>query len=430
MNIKYDSSVVDEIIKILNESLTTLNSDLANAIMNDFSAFVELGLFSTQLSDIKKLIDELIKGHESFVKLLQDHKNDWVLQQDAGGQLIDQYLGGDTTGRRTNGGGNSNASSSYGNSTNTNPINSGISVSTDDVSAVVSKFDSSTLPILLKKIYDGKGDEAIGSLLTDDSKSGVLVAILKKILGDTSTDIDTASTEETTKIQKLILSYLNTENVDITTEEGQTQIEQQALENINNATNVESEWSNIVYGSDNVIQVNMLDEKWTVAKTKGDLATYANYIASNGVRQNIDTKKYGDYCLAFSYVHAYDLFNGTNGTASMAGNYAHAGSFTDFIDDNKNVVLSKVYTEILSGRPVVLQVNGNKAGTSRHFVTVVGFRSSITDPTKLTEKDLLIIDSWDGKIERMDTNTSRFMTSGADCHKEYSGYRLRVLKTA
>ena len=84
----------------------------------------------------------------------------------------------------------------------------------------------------------------------------------------------------------------------------------------------------------------------------------------------------------------------------------------------------------MSGRPVVLQVNGNKAGTSRHFVTVVGFKDVITDPTKLTEKDLLIIDSWDGKIERMDTSTSRFMTSGADCHKDYSGYRLRVLKSA
>lgn len=429
MNIKYDSSVVDDNIKILNESLTTLNSDFADTLMNDFSAFTELGLFSNQLSDIKKLVDELVKGHESFVSLLEQHKNDWVNQTEDGGALINQYVGA-SVGSYSGGSSGGHASSSYGSSSHTNPINSGISVSTADVNGVVSKFDSTTLPILLKKIYDGKGNESIGNLLTDESKSGVLVSILKKILGDTSTDIDTSATEETSKIQKLILSYLNTKNVDITTEEGKSQIEKEALENINKATNTESEWSKIVYGSDNVVQVNMLNENWTVAKTKGDLASYASYIANNGVRQNIDTNKYGDYCLAFSYVHAYDLFNGTNGTASMAGNYAHAGAFTDFIDDNKNAVLSKVYTEILSGRPVILQVNGNKAGTSRHFVTVVGFRSSITDPTKLTEKDLLIIDSWDGKIERMDTNTSRFMTSGADCHKEYSGYRLRVLKTA
>ena len=82
----------------------------------------------------------------------------------------------------------------------------------------------------------------------------------------------------------------------------------------------------------------------------------------------------------------------------------------------------------MNGRPVVVQVNGNKQGTSRHFVTVVGFKSSITDPSQLTEKDLLIIDSWDGKTERMDQANSRFFTSGADCHKSYSGYYLRVLK--
>jgi hypothetical protein len=82
----------------------------------------------------------------------------------------------------------------------------------------------------------------------------------------------------------------------------------------------------------------------------------------------------------------------------------------------------------MNGRPMVLQVNGNKAGTSRHFVTVVGFKEGVTSAKDLKETDLLIIDSWDGKIERMDTETSRFMTSGAQCHKDYSGYRLRVLK--
>ena len=45
------------------------------------------------------------------------------------------------------------------------------------------------------------------------------------------------------------------------------------------------------------------------------------------------------------------------------------------------------------------------------------------------KKDLLIIDSWDGKIESMDGEKSRFMTTGAACHKDYSGYRLRVLKS-
>ena len=73
--------------------------------------------------------------------------------------------------------------------------------------------------------------------------------------------------------------------------------------------------------------------------------------------------------------------------------------------------------------------HGNKQGTSRHFVTVIGFKQGVSRDS-ITEDDLLILDSWDGKIERMDQENSRFMTSGKDCGKSYSGYRLRVLKTA
>ena len=58
----------------------------------------------------------------------------------------------------------------------------------------------------------------------------------------------------------------------------------------------------------------------------------------------------------------------------------------------------------------------------------LGFKNGITDPSKLTEDDLLIIDSWDGKVERMDQSNSRFFTTGRACHKDYSGYYLRILK--
>ena len=95
--------------------------------------------------------------------------------------------------------------------------------------------------------------------------------------------------------------------------------------------------------------------------------------------------------------------------------------------DNKSEALKKIYSEIRNGNPVVLQVNGNTQGTVRHFVTVVGYNNNVKSASELTEKDLLIVDSWDGQLERMDTSTSRFMTTGAQCHKtKYSGYYLRV----
>ena len=174
---------------------------------------------------------------------------------------------------------------------------------------------------------------------------------------------------------------------------------------------------------------NALGDDWTVVTTAVSVPDYEKVVASKKISQNSDTDKYGGACLAFSYVHAYDLYNGvTSDTAVDAGNYKHASSFETFRSDNKSDVLNKIYSEIVQGRPVVMQVNGNKAGTSRHFVTVVGFRNSISDPAQLTEKDLLIMDSWDGKVERMDQETSRFMTTGKQTGKDYTGYYLRTLK--
>ena len=98
------------------------------------------------------------------------------------------------------------------------------------------------------------------------------------------------------------------------------------------------------------------------------------------------------------------------------------------IVDSKEATLTTIYKEITAGKPVVLQVNGNKSGTSRHFVTVVGFKEGVNSASELKEEDLLIYDSWDGKVERMDTSSSRFMTTGKQTGKTYSGYYLRILK--
>ena len=430
MAIKYDTSVVDEVINIVNNSLTTLNSNFGDKIANDFSAFTELGLFSSQLSQIKSDVDNLGKSHTSFINLLNKHKNDWNATLESSSNEVRRYSGDyypRGSGGSSGGGSSSGArTSGYQETQHTENINIPIKISTKEVGNLVSNVDSSTIPILLRKIYEKKGNNSMVGLISDESKSGILIQILREILGDTSGEKEETS-EETTRVQRLVLQKVNTKNIDVTTEEGASDLEKQVIEQTKTKGD-EEKWNKLVYGSGKVKQVSLLDGQWIVVDTKNDLMSYASYIADAGVRQDSDTSKYSDYCLAFSYVHAYDLYTGERGTAQMAGNYDHAGAFDDFINDDKSLVMQKIFSEVMSGKPVVLQVNGNRAGTSRHFVTVVGFKSGITDPSKLTEKDLLIIDSWDGKIERMDTEYSRFMTTGAQCHKEYSGYRLRVLK--
>ena len=174
--------------------------------------------------------------------------------------------------------------------------------------------------------------------------------------------------------------------------------------------------------------INTLGKSWTVINTKTSVTSYANHLKNKGVRQNANDA-WGDKCLGFSYTHAYGLYtNNKSYTGKDGANYAGASKFKAFVDDNKQAVLKAIYNEINAGRPCVLQVNGNKKGTSRHYVTVVGYKSGVRSGDTITEDDLLIIDSWDAKLETMDGSSSRFMTSGKDCRKKYSGYQMYYLR--
>lgn len=187
-----------------------------------------------------------------------------------------------------------------------------------------------------------------------------------------------------------------------------------------------------VLNSGGSTELNTLGGTFTVANTKIKVLDYVNFVNKRGIYQASNISKYTDKCLGFAYVHACGQYTGnTSSTPDDGANYRAGNcSFSTYVNDSKEDVLSKVFNEIVNGRPVVIQVNGNKKGTSRHFVTVVGFNSRVNNAASLTEKDLLIIDSYDGKLERMDTEGARFMTSGKDCgKKDYSGYRIQYIKS-
>jgi uncharacterized protein YgiM (DUF1202 family) len=172
--------------------------------------------------------------------------------------------------------------------------------------------------------------------------------------------------------------------------------------------------------------IKTLNETWTVVKTPVGVIDFSKFLIKNKICQDYDTAKYGSACLSFAYHHASNLYNGNmNITVDKRSG---GGYFRSLIDDNKQYILNALYLEIMAGRPCILHVNGNKQGTGRHFVTCIGFKSSVTSGETITEEDLLILDSWDAKIERMDQKNSRFMTSGKQCRKDYSGYRIEYMK--
>lgn len=181
-------------------------------------------------------------------------------------------------------------------------------------------------------------------------------------------------------------------------------------------------------GTGGLIPYSGFGGQYNVVGTSASVESYAKIVAQNKIGQNNNSDVYGGYCLAFSYIHAYSLYSGnTKARAPQALDYLYAGKFDTYINDSKQDLLGKVYNELINGRPCIIQVNGNKAGTSRHFVAVVGMKKSVTSASTIKESDLLIMDSWDGKIEQMGVSGSRFMITGAACGKDYSGWRMQYL---
>ena len=177
------------------------------------------------------------------------------------------------------------------------------------------------------------------------------------------------------------------------------------------------------------VTLNILNGQFTVVNTKVNVTNFASAMRKNGTYQGSNSDRYGGYCLGFSYTHAWGMYTGnTSYNGENGHDYTGAGNFSTYINDDLQQVLNVIYQEVTAGRPVILQVNGNKQGTSRHFVTVIGFKSSVQNAQSLKATDLLILDSWDAQIERMDQSSSRFVTTGAACHKDYSGYRIQYLK--
>ena len=150
--------------------------------------------------------------------------------------------------------------------------------------------------------------------------------------------------------------------------------------------------------------------------------------AANGGAGN----KWGhpDCCLTISYSYGLWLTGDSNRAFNDKGvfNYSDGGSYKEFKNDDKSVLLAKVKEELDSGRPVILHVNG-KSDHSRHYVAVVGYKSSAGSTLK--EDDLLLWDSYDSTIRACGRNVpkgvkSRHMIDGYATGRTTYGWQIYV----
>lgn len=178
-------------------------------------------------------------------------------------------------------------------------------------------------------------------------------------------------------------------------------------------------------------------------------AILKNYVKSNKLYQGAK-KEWGDSCLGFSQAYAAALYKKDfsllkNQPGLVRGNDANTGglSFSERSYEIESSLLKEIYNQLKKSKPVVVQVNGNVDGTSRHYSVIVGIKTT-ANYKSLKESDFLLFDVWDGEIEQLNGkgnknglgNSSRFFIRGRDTigYKEWNdkmynyGYQIYVIK--
>lgn len=202
-------------------------------------------------------------------------------------------------------------------------------------------------------------------------------------------------------------------------------------------------------GSSVKIAIGELD-KYTTGPSKDYIISVLNAIAQNRVFQSAHRKvcfvslsqpyvegltaeecrskgrqssPYGSRCLQFANHHAGILAGGADPGNMTAQKGAGSESYGKLEKDpglnypisdgnSKQRVLNKIFQKISDGQVCVLKVGGTNVSNStppRHFVTVVGFKNSVTSANQLKESDLLTIDSWDGRLKPLGISNARYM---------------------
>lgn len=156
-------------------------------------------------------------------------------------------------------------------------------------------------------------------------------------------------------------------------------------------------------GNGTMYKISYAGREFYVANTKLDLFEYEAYLQKYNIRQNAGFKD--SECDSLSKQIAVDLMRGT---MTRKANYASSSSApatrikNKVLSQDPDDILKYVYEEVSNGRPVVIQVTQKRSNEGlRHFVTVVGFDSSVQSYKDLTPDNILVLDCVDAKVQTL-----------------------------
>lgn len=160
-----------------------------------------------------------------------------------------------------------------------------------------------------------------------------------------------------------------------------------------------------------MITANYKHTEFTIVNTRTNPVIFSELTYDNTV---CTRPYYSGRCLSFCYYYVRCMLSGVTEVSpsegARSGGPRNAASFRTEKYADYRVMMARLYDLLNTGVPQIMMVEAVTHPGSRHFVVVVGYRSSVTGRNDLRPEDLLIIDSHDGRLESMDPTIDPFET--------------------
>lgn len=246
------------------------------------------------------------------------------------------------------------------------------------------------------------------------TKLSTLKSEMETILKDVNTNFDLIKTGWDGQRSETILSDIETINksnaVLMTSVNDNIEFLESAIKTFEEAESVavssgkpvlENFFSNFanLHGLGNTYIIEFEGKTYKVVKTDMDPLEYAAIINSKALSQKTD---HFSGCLMVAQWYAYQMYSGITPTRkdfeTLRGN--PSGNINrSFKSENIEDIKAELFNSINNRQPMVVKVTSKQV--SRHYVTAIGFTTDVTDPSQITEKNILVLDPATGKVSTL-----------------------------
>ena len=201
--ISIDSNEINDIINKIGDSVIDLQNNAYKHVDSDYDTLENLELVGDGLTTTKRGIDKVIEEEVNIIKVLKDHLDTYSETEEEIVRYIKSFDYSKTGVKKA-------ASTTDYDKSDMDDIRTERKISNSNIKDFITEIDTPVEKILLKNINKNATlfSTDIDDLLSNPEKSGLLVEVLKKICGDTNTDINTKNTLDSQDIQKTLLSKL------------------------------------------------------------------------------------------------------------------------------------------------------------------------------------------------------------------------------